>query len=141
MNVEPFRWFDLWRFRWQDAQRADAEYVTTPYAMNLEAAGPAFTFWDRDRIVGCGGFVAHGAAAQLWAFLAPDCPMVAMTRAVERAFRAVDFRDLWATCDAEFPQAARWLRVMGFEEVRRLETFTPSHRPHLLFVRDLWRRT
>ena len=63
MNVTPFRWLDLWRFEWQPAQQLEAEFVTHRYAEALQAGGPAFTFAAGDRVVACGGFVAHGAAA------------------------------------------------------------------------------
>lgn len=141
MTVQPFQWSDLFAFVWQPLQRARSAGVDKVYAMNLELMGPAFTFKHADRIVACGGFVAHGAAAQLWAFLSADCPMVAMTRCANRACLAAGFRDLWATCDVDFDAGARWLRLLGFDEVKVLSQFGLAPVPQRLFVRDTWLRT
>lgn len=138
MNVRPFKWWDLDRFIWQPVQEEHRDLVTVDYARGLEDIGPAYTFEHDSRIVACAGFVPHGSAAQLWAFLSPTCPMVTMTRAAERSFHAHEFRDLWALCDWEFEAGRRWLRLLGFRLQKRLDEFYPARCPQALYTRDLW---
>lgn len=80
--------------------------------------GPAWTVRNEaGRILLCGGFIViHSHYALAWTVLAEGkgADFVAMTRRVRFALDSAPWRRVELHTDPEFPEAARWARLLGF---------------------------
>lgn len=102
------------------------------------AENPAWSIFDGEQIVGCGGFFRdHVECVTAWTLLLP-CSGPRM-RFVHRAALEVlgrcEARRIQAHASPKFKPSMRWLCMLGFKYEGTLRKFTPSGDDMLLFAR------
>jgi hypothetical protein len=127
--VRKFRRNDLAALPVQTRQRATLALLDAG-SMALIDSGPAYTL-DDDGPKACAGIAYTETAPVAWAWLAEDAPMLALHRYVKAALAAVPYCMAYAALD--WPQAVRWLELLGFEPTGEQENLGGSL--HGLFVR------
>lgn len=72
-----------------------------------------------------------------WALVSQDAGVhfAAIHRAVRRFLDVSEFRRIEAHVDVDFPQGARWMKMLGFEFEARMRGFRPDGADMLLFAR------
>lgn len=139
MIVEPFRPDHLERLVLQPAQEyARASLENKAYGEAL--VGPhSFAGLIDGRVVACAGVVPMWEGrGDAWALIANDVRPKGMLQihfAVRRFLKMSGFRRIEAACDVGFPQAHRWLALLGFGYEGLLKAYTPDGRDCLRFAR------
>lgn len=107
------------------------------YGEAMAANGPSWSLESDDgQIVACGGlFFQWEGRAVAWAFLSESSPMVALTRIAREILSACCIRRVEAWTDVDFPQAQRWIRMLGFSHEGRMASFSPDGHDMDLFSR------
>lgn len=132
----PQHWKDLDE---QDATVGLRKYLTEGH-ISLAAESPySYTALDGDRIIGCGGVVEYWPGrGEAWAFLSRNCKreFVQVHKAVKRFFELCPIARIEAIVDLGFPQATRWVEMLGFElEAPRMKKYTPDGHDYALYAR------
>jgi len=91
------------------------------FAMGYRTAGPALTFVERGRIIGCAGLVAEGPEALAWAFFSAPLSRRSLKR-LHRSFRRVlpklkrqhDLSAIRAEIHPDDIFGRRWVAYLGF---------------------------
>lgn len=126
MRVEPFRAAHLEALVLQPAQTAWRGRIDGEMGRALEAGGLAWTVFEGERLVGCGGVIDRGGErGEAWALLDQEAgaAMLAATRVVRRYFETAPFRRIEAVTASDFKPAGRWARLLGFEREGRMRAF------------------
>lgn len=110
MIVRPFRESDLEALRVQRRQAWSLGHVTDD-VLTLMAAGPAYTLED-GRPLAIAGIAPVGDKRVAWAWLAECVPLLTLTRFVQAALAVSG--EVYAYAALDWPQAQRWLKVLGF---------------------------
>lgn len=129
MRVEPFAAADLRALTLQPAQAAWRGRFDGETGLALQASGLAWTLFDGERVIGCGGVIDRGGGrGEAWALLAQDAgrAMPAATRVVRRYLQTAPFRRIEAVTAVDFPPAGRWARLLGFENEGPMRAFCDS---------------
>jgi hypothetical protein len=108
------------------------------YAEGLVAAGPCFTAFDGDRVVGCGGVFKQGEHRGIvWALMTRETRylMFSITRQITRWLDGCGIPRIEAAIDAEYELSQRWHELMGFVLEGRMISYTPDGRDALLYAR------
>lgn len=109
------------------------------YGPGLALSGPAFSAFDGDTLLGCGGVVEFGKhRAEVWALLSESIGphMRAVTRAVNGWLSVCPYQRVEANVATHFIAGRRWIRLLGFEqEGGELLKFFSDGRSALRFVR------
>jgi RimJ/RimL family protein N-acetyltransferase len=142
MIVLPFATYHLRQLRLQQVQRdALGPLFDTQDYGDFLARSEAYTCVHDGRVVACVGIVeAWKGRGMAWALLGndvgADC-MRAITKKTMRWMKEQDrFTRIETTCDVDFPQAHRWLRLMGFScEAECMRKFSPDGRDQALYAR------
>jgi RimJ/RimL family protein N-acetyltransferase len=140
MNIEPFKPEHFDTLILQPAQEyARPNLENRGYGEALASRGDAFTGFIDGRVVGCVGVLPMWEGrAEAWALLARDVGLRGMREvhnAVLRYLEMCPYRRLEAHCDADFPQARRWLEMLGFEFEGPLRAYKPDGKDCLRFAR------
>jgi hypothetical protein len=116
------------------------ELMAVPgYGATLAASGPAWSGFDGDLIVGCGGIATeHPGCGTAWTLLNPMASgrrMLAVDRVARRVLASCPTRRIQAHADLSFSPAMRWLKLLGFEFEGVLRAYSPDGRDMALFSR------
>lgn len=128
MLLRPFHPMDLGAIGVQARQEHDYPFMTEALAQRLHTEGPAWTAEINGRVLACGGlWNCHGVTAHGWAYFVNDIgpAMIGFTRLARRAIAATDCRRIEATAPADWPEANRWLAMLGFEHRTLLRLWGP----------------
>lgn len=128
MEVRPFTPLDLHVMDIQPIQRPSYErmHEDTHIAMSQHIA---YTAWMDDVPVASAGIMPVNAyRGQAWAYVSRQLRLAAVGvhRAVVRALDEAPYRRVEMTVRLDFPQARRWARMLGFEEVMVRERYGES---------------
>lgn len=140
MRIERFCPGDLKTLMLQPDQEWMRGMLDKPeYGIALSLAGPAFSAFDGDQLLGCGGVVEFGKhRAEVWALLSSGIGphMKAVTRAVNGWLSISPYKRVEAHVEPNFKAGLRWIRLLGFrpEGVEKAYFFGDG-RPALPFVR------
>lgn len=140
MEIIPYRPEHLRMLALQPAQSAARSMMdVVGYAEMLETTN-AFTAIVGDRVAGCAGIMEMWAGRGMaWTLLADDIGGVEMRRihyAVKRYLDASMLRRIEATCDVNFEQGHRWLRLLGFTlETPVMRGYRPDGGDEAMYVR------
>lgn len=130
MRVEKFQPIDLALLTPQPQQQEAYDRVTYDFAAEL-AKGTAYTVWKGGVPVACAGLINAEAGPAAWAWLSEDVDMIWLHRRIRAALRAIP--KVYAYADENWPQACRWLTLLGFEPTDVVDY--PLGQPHRLYVR------
>lgn len=115
-----------------------ADFSNNGYGEAL-ATHESYTGFVDERVAICVGMIEiWEGRAELWALIAHDIGAKSMhsLHYTAKAWLAqCKYRRVEAHCDAEFGQAHRWLRLLGFEYEGPLAKYTPDGRDCLRFAR------
>lgn len=133
MDIQPYKASDLHELLIQPAQAPmRALLLSNGYPEALETL-ESYTARVDGRVVACGGFFPLWSGnVRAWAVIAADIGghgMLALTRAVRRAMAVSDARRIEVEVDTVFPQAHRWVRMIGgFEWEGTMRKYSPDGR-------------
>lgn len=128
MRVEPFKASHLDSFLPQPRQAEGFALLTPEFAQRMEQ-GVAYSAVEDNRTLACAGFVETQAGPVAWAWLSEGAPLLTLHRYVQAALREVPL--VWAYADERWPEAGRWLSMLGFVETNRTEDMAGPHRLYL----------
>jgi GNAT superfamily N-acetyltransferase len=138
MIVRPYKADDLRDLVLQPGQAyLQPMLAGSDYARTLEQSD-AWTGEEGGRVIGCAGVAevwqGRGIA---WALIAKDAGsrFVAIHRAVARYLSLTSLRRVEAWVDVEFPEAHRWMEMLGFRREGRMARFTPDGRDADLYAK------
>jgi hypothetical protein len=63
--------------------------------------------------------------------------MLSLTRIAERFIGCAGKRRLYATTEMNFEQGQRWLKLLGFEQIKAMPGYGADGSDHLLFSRSI----
>lgn len=91
------------------------------------------------QVVACGGVIqVWEGRAQVWGLLGRNLGgsgMVALTRLVMEKLEGFKYRRIEATCDVNFSQAHRWLKMLGFTmETPCMKAFRPDGGDESMYI-------
>ena len=140
MNIVRFRPEHLGSLSLQQEQADMQVFVDRPeYGPALALSGPAFSAFNGDHLLGCGGVVEFGKhRAEVWALLSKDIGphMKAVTRAVRGWLSVCPYQRVEANVATHFDAGQRWIRLLGFQqEGVEKRAFFADGRSALHFVR------
>lgn len=123
VSVRPFVAADVGGLVLQPAQARWAGRLEAGTLAVLEA-GLSWTVRARGRVIAIGGVLDRGEGrGEAWALLSPAAGphLGRLTRMVRRAFEVTPFRRIEAVTASDFPAAARWARLLGFDNEGRMK--------------------
>lgn len=119
-----------------EAQAMQCGEIDLEEARRHAASGTSYTARIGGRIVLCGGWcIDEDGAAQLWAIVARDAPMLVLHRVAQRFIALFPSLPLFASVRADFPAAGRWLRLLGLQRVGTLPGFANDGADHDVYFR------
>lgn len=133
MLIQPYKAADMHALLVQPAQSAMRPILLSGgYPEALEPL-ESYTARVDGRVVACGGFCPLWEGnVRAWAVIAGDiggAGMVALTRVVRRGMDACTARRIEVEVDSQFPQAHRWVKMLGgFEWEGRMRKYSPDGR-------------
>lgn len=141
MIVAPFHPAHLIELRTQERQPKDLALFSDPeYGQSL-ASGDAFSVFDAaGELQACLGVFELWTGRGLgWALLSGNVTqlMVPITKRARAFFDASAYRRVEAYVDPNFPQALRWVELLGFkrETPEPMLNFTPTGGAQYLYAR------
>lgn len=140
MNIVRFQSEHLKMLALQDAQEYLKPLVErADYGPALMLSGPAFSAFEGERLLGCGGVVEFGKhRAEVWALLSTDIGphMRQITRAVNGWLSIAPYQRVEANVATGFEAGKRWIRLLGFqaESAEKLRFFADG-RSAIQYVR------
>ena len=140
MKIEPYRPEHLTKLALQPDQQAARVFISEPGYPEMLASTNAFTAIIDGRIVGCAGIMElWKGRGMAWALLTGEIGGENMRRihfAVKRYLDASTFQRIEATCDVNFAQGHRWLRLLGFTmETPVMRRYRPDGGDEAMYVR------
>lgn len=135
MTIHPFKPSDLDEIDLQSAQTSWLRHRDPHYAQIL-ARGVAVTAREHGQVLACAGVIAlERDVGHAWAFVARGQKMIRFRAYVRRLFEVCGKSRILANTEADFAEGCRWLELLGFERLERLEACGPDGRDHWLYVR------
>lgn len=140
MKIVRFEAEHLQRLALQKEQQWMRDLLDRPeYGPALALSGPAFSAFEGDTLLGCGGVVEFGKhRAEVWALLSDAIGprMKAVTRAVRGWLAVCPYQRVEANVATHFDAGRRWITLLGFEQegVEKRQFFADG-RSALHFVR------
>jgi hypothetical protein len=128
---------------WEKVEPRELEKEGLRYAPNLEdyiLQGPAFTIWNNDTAVLCGGIrIRPDKGGEAWLFCSYWIESHMMVARLVKHFMAAivkDFELPWVQiiANTNYPKTMRWLSWLGFSVDRRVEGFPQ----YLIYKRTKW---
>lgn len=142
LEIVPFMAAHLMMLNEQDTEKYWGDVVKTPgYARQLEKAGPAHTAMRDGKVLACIGLMEQWPGrATAWAIMAQEiggADYLAIHRAVLRFVKLIGYRRIDATVAANFPNAIRWAKLLGFkcETPEPMQGYDTLGNAHYLFSR------
>lgn len=139
ITTKPLCADDLMRLDVQQWQRVPEYEITPEYcAFLVDNSHSGVTVWADDKIICAGGAIEiWNGRAEVWTLIDKDAGpwMLGLTRVVERFVAMMPFHRLETCCEVNWPQAHRWLKMLGFEHERLARKYLPSGRDVDIYVR------
>lgn len=140
MNIVRFQPDHLKLIEIQDSQLYLMRMTVKPeYGIGLSLAGPAFSAFDGETLLGCGGAIEHSRTrAEIWALLSKHIGphMRTITRAVNGWLDVCGYLRVEANVATDFEPGKRWIKLLGFhQECEEKRLFMPDGRSAIGFVR------
>lgn len=139
MRVVRFEAEHLALLELQDAQLSLSGVISEPgYAQSIAKAGQAFTALDGQTVILCAGLIeAWQGRAIAWALVSKHAGrhFFSIHRAVDGFLKQTEYRRIEATVQADFPQAWRWIQMLGFKHEGLMRCYAPDGSDHHLFAR------
>lgn len=140
MEIVPFKAEHVvaLKGRLQPMQRDVDKNCNMEFGAQMESIGNTWTALHDGVVLGCGGaFPMWEGRAHLWTYLSEDIGrhMLAVTREIPRKLKEMGFVRYEAEVSAYFPQAQRWVRILGFhcETPHGMEAFFPDQTKGYMF--------
>jgi hypothetical protein len=125
-EIVPYEAGHLRALKLQPAQASFSAWVAeSGYAEKVGQAGPAWSALEHRRPIACAGFTfPWNGRAIAWAVLG-DCgaEMLRVTRAVNRALADCPAERIECQVKANFGEALRWAKLLGFEREGLMRRF------------------
>lgn len=135
MTIHPFKSADLDEIDLQDAQTSWLAHRDPAYAEAL-ASGVAVTAREDGRVLACAGVLSLDRdVGHAWAFVARGQSMIRFRGYVRRLFEVCGKSRILANTEADFVEGCRWLELLGFKRLERLDACGPDGRDHWLYLR------
>jgi len=119
MRVVPFQPEHVLALKIQPRQSHEYPIISREEAERMLAAGPGFSAIGEDgTIYGAAGIIPQWPGRAIaWAMFAYNAGphFVRITREVRRYLDTCGYERIEAAVDAMFPQAIRWIEMLGFE--------------------------
>lgn len=139
MKIAPFRAGDLALLDLQKAQASFSELIADPqYGVSIERAGQSYTVWVDGAPILCAGLIPLWQdRATAWALVSMHAGrhFFSIHRAVRGFLKQAPYRRIEATVQAGFPEAWRWIQLLGFEHEGLMRAYAPDGSDHHLFAR------
>jgi RimJ/RimL family protein N-acetyltransferase len=139
MQIIEFQGHHLEELRDFAGQEWISTYLDRFSPAQYKDEGPCFSGAVSGEIIGCAGVIAvNDYRAIAWAILASGATQhfTAVHRAVKRFLDETSFKRIEAYTDTEFPEAARWVKALGFTlEAEALRYFQPDGRSASLWAK------
>lgn len=141
IHTRPFQIDDLLGLDIQDWQRQPEFELSREYGeFLLEHSAKALTIIAGDKVLSVGGAIEiWNGRAEIYHLLSKDCGkwMTGIHRESVRFLNEVNmiYPRLETGCEIEWPEAHRWLKMLGFERERRARKYMPSGRDLDIYVR------
>jgi hypothetical protein len=135
MTIEPFKPEHLDEIDLQPGQASWRDYRSAEYALEL-ALHTAITARAEGRIMACAGVVPVGEEdGMVWALVARDAGryFLKFRSMVGRLFEVSGKKRIFANTECEFSAGCRWLELLGFERIERINAYGPDGRDHYLY--------
>ena len=132
----PYRATHLARLRTQAAQLAEIAIVT-PRRAELMESTYAYSIFDADEPLLCGGVLETEGTGMLWAFVSGDAGrrMVTVSRMVDRFLTLAHLRRIETSVRAGFEEGCRWMGILGFEHEGLMRKFGADGSDHIRYAR------
>lgn len=128
MIIIPFEPEHLELIELQESQKLFKERFKNEYASHLIDSGPCYSAIEDGIVYACAGVsIQWDNRAIVWSLLSKDVGRH-FTRIHKAAFRLMDMvsiRRIEAHVDPDFPEAHRWIKMLGFEFEGRMKAFSP----------------
>lgn len=139
MHIRKFTPVDLHKLSLQDAQKIVQDDFSDPdYAFSLMQNGEVYTIENQAGVIACLGFIRYSEShIRVWALLSSNMKkyLSFIHWKINRWLNSSNFQRIDATVDCEFPQAIRWIELLGFTREGRMKKFTPEGRDVYLYAR------
>jgi hypothetical protein len=101
--------------------------------VDLYLEGDAYTVFDGDRVVSCSGLIPTVYGLHWWSILGKGAPMLALHK---MALRALEVYRETIVATSNFPEGCRWLDMLGFEQVTKIDNYGCDGSSQYLYVRN-----
>jgi hypothetical protein len=140
IRIIPFKAEHLYDIDVQSAQTDIHTWVSPDLARALEREeGWSYSALDGDEVLGCAGLVAQWPGRKTaWAYLSGNVGhrFPVLHRAALKFLNECGVRRVEAAADVNFPEAHRWLAMLGFiKEAERMEAYLPNGSACSLYAR------
>lgn len=143
MTIETFEPKHLELLLLQPNQAMMQPTLKSPeYGEGLAKAGPAYSAVCGGQVYACMGMIPQwGDRAIAWGLIsgAAGPYFYTITKAIFRAMEQHPFRRLETAVACNFPQAHRWVKLLGFEREGTMRAFTPTGEDCDLYARITWK--
>lgn len=128
---------------WEKVEPRELEKEGLRYAPNLEdyiLQGPAFTIWDGEKAVMCGGVrIRPDKVGEAWLYCSHWIETHIMVARLVKHFMAAIVKDfelpaIQIIANTNYPKTLRWLSWLGFTVDRRVA----GHSQYVIYRRDQW---
>lgn len=139
MKIKPLLTTELMALDVQEWQRKPEFELSVGYCEFLvqNSLLPS-GIWHDGRLVAAGGaFEVWEGRAEVWMLLAKDAGknFTGVHRMVKRFLDLMPHARLETTCEVGWPEAERWLKMLGFEHERLARKYMPGGRDVHIYVR------
>lgn len=141
MKISAFKSADVDLLDVQPGQQVELGTVAPEDARRLEGApGPSWTFWRDGKPIACLGLIelwrGDYVRYMAWGLLSPTDTygLLWLTRRFKNYLASgLTKTRIEFTAAADFPQANRWAKVLGFQPVGVLKQYGPDGRDFILY--------
>lgn len=139
ITLKPLCASDLERLEVQAWQQLTEFELTPEYREYLETCtASGYSLWAGETIIAAGGVCEiHEHRGEVWMLLSEDCGphFIAVNRIVRRFVASLAYKRLETTCEVAWPEAHRWLKLLGFDKECTARGYMPDGRDIDIYVR------
>lgn len=139
IQTRPFSYCDVLKIDLQPWQVQPEFQLNEQYGEWLqENSYCAYTILDGEMVIGAGGAIEiWNGRAEVWLLLdrKSGSVMNGVHRVVTRFLNALPHWRVETGCEVQWPEAHRWLKMLGFEHERTARKYMPSGRDIDIYVR------
>lgn len=123
----------------QQQQQYPEYQLTLEYLSYLkDESWPAFSLWHRNRCLGAVGVIKQWKnRAFVWCLLDEQAKhhLLGITRHIQFQLEQLTIKRLETTCEVNFPQGERWLKLLGFEKECLAKSYMTDSRDIYIYRR------